>query len=128
MNPTEAEVAGEYTRDEVITINRADLPEVSERDGKFWAGSGPEECVARGTENPNWLRNHANSALALAEFIEAREKYAREANAAEHKRNKRRDELAELFSGIPGTRYGLRNRDLRNAIDHIIDLENKAHE
>jgi hypothetical protein len=35
------------------------------------AGSGPEECVANVNANPNWLRNHARNALAIAAAIEA---------------------------------------------------------
>ena len=33
--------------------------------GTLRAGSGQEVCTATGTENPNWLYNHAVNALAL---------------------------------------------------------------
>jgi hypothetical protein len=42
------------------------------RDDLLVAGSGPEECVADVSANPNWLRNHARNALALARELEAR--------------------------------------------------------
>lgn len=126
------------TRDEIelaeldlITINRADLPEVVERDGVLSAGSGPEECTARGSENPNWLRNHANAALALADFIEAREKAAVEAATAEKevavKMNKRRDELLVEFVGVDHGDWEDHVSTLsKRAIDRIIELEDAA--
>ena len=45
--------------------------------------------------------------------------------AAEEALDKRRDELAETLSGVIGTQYVLRNRDIRNAIDMIIEMEGK---
>lgn len=102
-----------------ITIDRADLPEVMERDGKFWAGSGPEECMARGSENPNWLRNHANAALALAEFLEARDKAAEEADL---RLCQRRDELAEELTSEQ-ILYSDCGAAITTAIDRIIELE-----
>ena len=38
----------------------------------YTAGTGPEECVASINANPNWLRNHARNALAIARALEAR--------------------------------------------------------
>lgn len=33
--------------------------------GTFHLGDGPEKCSAQSSENPNWLYNHAENALAL---------------------------------------------------------------
>lgn len=46
-------------------------------------GSGPERCVAHIDDNPNWLRNHAANAIALAEYLEDRDTANSEAEREE---------------------------------------------
>lgn len=89
---------------DVITINRADLPEVTESDGSLHCGEShyftdPEFGAAK-------HRQLALQQLAVAEFIEARDKAAEEAI---HKRDERRADLDCL------SRHAL--------IECIIDLE-----
>lgn len=87
---------------------------IEDRGGYFICGSGPGECGARPSDNPNWLRNHAANALALADYIELVE---REQNT----RNKRRDEVAGEFSAVKT--YGGQLPYTQKLIDRIIDLE-----
>lgn len=109
---------------DVITINRADLPE-ARIDGNVTVRSGTTTCH-RDLESSR-MRSSALERFALAEFLEAREKAAEEVAAAEKesaaKLDKRRDELAELFTGISGKPYHFHRLDLRTAIDRIIELE-----
>lgn len=51
-------------------VNTSDI-EVRRELDLLVAGSGPEECVANDASNPNWLRNHARNALAIARELEA---------------------------------------------------------
>lgn len=63
-------------------------------DGAIEIGGGPERCVARLGDNPNWLRNHAANSIALAEYLEARDA----ANAeAELRVAQLADEWTEFF-------------------------------
>lgn len=105
-----------------IFIARDLLPEVSAIAGSLRVRAGKFD------DGPGWTTErrmkHALDAVALWEFSAARDaEDAAAAKRAEAVREKRRDELAELFSGVIGTRYSIRNLDLKRAIDHIIDLE-----
>ena len=83
---------------DLITINRADLPEVRQEGDSVVIIRG-KGCIYTANHNPETARASAADFIALAEFLEAREKAAEEAAAAEKeavdKLNKRRDELAK---------------------------------
>lgn len=81
---------------DVITIDRADLPEVVVAPAGHYLIAGDQRGKHATAEG---CRESARISLALAEFLEAREKAAEEAKAAEKEAaellNKRRDELAK---------------------------------
>lgn len=78
---------------DVITINRADLPDVEVNEAG-WVKSANNYLAHVDSADPTTLRSIALQYLSAAEFLEAREKAAEEDAAAE-KLNKRRDELAK---------------------------------
>lgn len=51
---------------------------------KISAGTGPEECSATGTENPDWLYNHAVNALALWRTLKQRQETERRGKRPQH--------------------------------------------
>lgn len=115
---------------DVLTIPRAELPEVVERDGALWAiglqyGLGFPAAKHRA---------RALAQLAVSEFLATREKAEQEA-ADQHAQilNKRRDELArELFDQIEYKlhpepfNYQDATPVVRAAIDRIIQLEGQV--
>lgn len=48
-----------------IPFAELEAVEIEEDRDNYHAGSGPEHCMATGSENPNWLYNHGIHALAL---------------------------------------------------------------
>ena len=111
-----------------------DLPEATSYDcfGKTIVKSGNTRYYT--DKGPEYIETFAKEQLAIAKFIrehraeeERLAKLAAEAEAAQQaKRNKRRDELAKQFasqSGNESYRYYLCSDLAKNAIDHIIDLE-----
>ena len=46
-------------------IEEIEAVEIEGDRDNYHAGSGPEHCMATGSENPAWLYNHARNALAL---------------------------------------------------------------
>ena len=111
-----------------------DLPEATSYDsfGKTIVKSGNTRYYT--DKDPEYIETFAKEQLAIAKFIrehraeeERLAKLAAEAEAAQQaKRNKRRDELAKQFasqSGNESYRYYLCSDLAKNAIDHIIDLE-----
>jgi hypothetical protein len=112
-----------------LLIDRDELPKAAivSRGGQLRAevaGSASTWPVKSTRLDNNWRWG-----LEYLAAVEAVRKHHADQETVEAKRaaklTKRRDELAELFSGVVGTRYDLRNRDLRNAIDRIIELEGK---
>lgn len=79
-------------------------------------------CVPESTQTANWHYRRALCDLTMWQYKLGADARIAEAEAA---RDKRRDELAATLSGVIGTQYSVRNRDLRNAIDMIIELEGK---
>lgn len=115
---------------DVITIDRADLPEVTDVGGSLHSGTSdyftdPEFGAAK-------HRRLALQQLAVAEFLEAREKAAEEVavavKEAADKLTQRRDDLANELAprydtkSAP-TRYDQIGTGMQRAIDRIIELE-----
>jgi hypothetical protein len=108
---------------EKIIIDRADVEAVElRRNGEgIDAGSGPESCHARDSENPNWLWNHGINALALSLHLEVQQSAARESEA---RLQARRDELAGRYAD--GLRYDEAGSVERQLIDYALSLEDAA--
>lgn len=116
----------------VITINRADLPEVRQEGDSVVIIRG-KGCIYTANHNPETARASAADFIALAEFLEAREKAAEEAASAEKEAaellNKRRYELAEVvaknagWNVWAGTEYADHQCEAQAAIDMMIAAE-----
>jgi hypothetical protein len=90
----------------------ADVEVRVEREDKLHAGDGPEKCSARLAENPQWLRNHALNALALAEKIDRM-------NAEQFAKDEQRRKVLEEFGSttwVPNPA----DSPLLRAIDEVI--------
>ena len=117
---------------DLITINRADLPEVRQEGDSVVIIRG-KGCIYTANHNPETARASAADFIALAEFLEAREKAAEEAAAAEKDAaaslTKRRDELAEVVAKNAGwyvwagTEYADHQCEAQAAIDMMIAAE-----
>lgn len=109
------------TAPDVITIDRAELPEVVADGDTLECGS-----VIYGCTKSNYYRSNAMHYLAIAEFLEAREKLAAEdaaaAKLAAAKLAGRRDKLANKFIDGPIT-YEYTIPAVQRAIDAYIALE-----
>jgi hypothetical protein len=104
-----------------IVIPRSELPEAI-GDSRYGTVDANGELfgVTGVWESPLRWREKAKNFLAIAEYLESDAAKEAEATAA---RNKRRDELA-IGLGY-ANRYGSLMEPARNAIDRIIDLENR---
>lgn len=113
---------------DVLTIPRAELPEVVERDGALWAdGLQYGFSLSAATH-----RSHALTQLAVSEFLAAREKAEQDA-ADQHAAilNKRRDELIQQFMPEAARANNLPTWDELNptyqrAINYAIQLEGQV--
>lgn len=107
---------------DVITIDRADLPEVLDNPNGFTVGGFGYACDLTSSQR----REHALRLLALAEFLEAREKTAEEAKT---KLDKRRDELAKevakraCYVNYQNFTYEDHVPAAQSAINMLIELE-----
>lgn len=112
---------------DLITIDRADLPEVVAAPAGHYLIAGEmrgKHATAEG------CRESALISLALAEFLEERDKAAAVAEMeAAARLTKRRDELAEAvaknagWSVWAGTEYADHQREAQEAIDLLIEFE-----
>lgn len=112
-----------------VIIPRSDMdsPEIIDDEGVVRTGSGPECATADIHENPNWIRNRAQSLLRLADYVEDRDQIIATKKAMEEARvSRRREELAQELSPLLNVTFSELSPAAKNAIDRIIELERKA--
>ena len=125
MNMTHSIISRPAGTPAPIIIDRADLPEVVEYGIYFFVGGAEYSSLGHHRH-----RECALEQLALAEFLEAREKAQAAEDAAaealgEQIMQKRRDDIGFEFFGY---RYEALTEQSSRVVDHIIELTDKLEE